>query len=658
VRRDAPFAVALGAVLTLIAFTTAGGDTDLGANTWTAIALVALGFGLVISVLIVGARARIWGGAALGLFAALALLSALSIAWSIVPDKSWVEAGRVAGYLGAFAAALALVRLAPERWRAIVGGILLASLALSAWAVLVKVFPGSLDRQEQYGRLLAPFGYWNATGLMAAIGLVPCLWLGARSEGGVAERAISVPGTALLVAVIVLSYSRSAVLAALVAVAVWLIAVPRRLRSALVLALAGAGGALISAWALHAASFTHDNVALSTRISQGRTFGIVVLVVVIALVPLGYLALARADKTPLSGASRRKIGTALICLVALVPIAGIGAAAASTRGLGGQASRVWNDLTSTQRVGDTPGRLVALANSRPSYWHEGLTVGEHALLAGVGADGFGTAQTRYADDTLHAGHAHSYLIQTFADLGLIGVALSLALLVAWVVAAARALREGEERSGFAAHAVERAGMWSLLCVVLALGVSSTVDWTWEYAGVAVPAVIAAGWLAGRGPLEQRGGRRPSGTSSGVGVRLTATGLAALAVLICWAILQPLRSNDAQSAAITALTSGNGSAALADANTAVSTDPVAAAPLWVRSEVYSALGDRGRALSDALAATALQPQNPQTWAFLGRFYMAAHEPHKALAALERAHALALSDPLVAQQLAAAQAQAGA
>jgi hypothetical protein len=649
VRRDLPLTILLAALLVLIASTTAGGDTNLAANTWTAIGLILLGFGLVIAVLIAGAPGPAWGGPSLALFAALALAEALSIAWSIVPDKSWVEAGRVGGYLGAFAAALALARLTPQRWRVLIGGILLASVAVSAWAVIVKSLPGTLDRQEQYGRLLAPFAYWNATGLMAAIGVAPCLWLGSRRDGRVVERVAAVPSSALLIAVVVLSYSRSALLAAVVGLAIWLAAVPLRLRSVLVLALGGVGGAVISAVALHSVAFTHDGVSLSTRVSDGRTFGLVVLVVLVLLAPIGYLALEYADRRPLEEATRRRIGIALICLAALVPVAGIAGAAASSRGLGGQVSRVWSDLTSTKRVSDNPNRLTALANSRPSYWHEGLTVGEHALLAGVGADGFGTAQTRYTDDTLPAGHAHSYLIQTFADLGLIGVGLSIGLLLAWALAAARPLARGPSELES-----ERAGMWALLCVVLAFGVSSTIDWTWEYPGLAVTALIAAGWLAGRGPLTQRVGIRPRGSSPGLGARVLATGLAALAVLIAWAIWQPLRSSNDQTAAIAALGAGNASAALADANSAVATNPVGAAPLWVRSEVYSALRDHARALADARAAVSLQPQNPLTWTFLGQLYLSDHQPKRAQQALAHAHVLALSDPVVAQLLASARA----
>ncbi len=40
-------------------------------------------------------------------------------------------------------------------------------------------------------------------------------------------------------------------------------------------------------------------------------------------------------------------------------------------------------------------------------------------------------------------------------------------------------------------------------MVVAFGVSSAIDWTWFVPGVAVPALVAAGWLAGRGPLWER-----------------------------------------------------------------------------------------------------------------------------------------------------------
>ena len=68
-------------------------------------------------------RAGAWGGVTLLLFAALAALTFASIAWSVQPDNSWVEANRTVAYLAAFAAALALARLLPERWPALLGAL-------------------------------------------------------------------------------------------------------------------------------------------------------------------------------------------------------------------------------------------------------------------------------------------------------------------------------------------------------------------------------------------------------------------------------------------------------------------------------------------------------------------------------------------------------
>ncbi len=495
-------ALLLAAGLTVVAFATTSQSiiVNLAPNTWVEIVLVLAACALALAVLLRGARGPAWGAVTLALFAALGVLSALSIAWSVAPDVSWIEAARTAAYVCAFGSGLALARLFGERWRALIGAIAVLALALSGWALLVKVFPATLDRQDSFGRLLAPFGYWNATGLIAALGLPAWLWAGARRDGAVAARALAFPSVGLLVAVVVLSYSRGAVLAAVLSAVVWFALVPLRLRGAAVLALGAAGGALLSASALGLVAFTHDGVALSTRVSDGHTFGLVALLVLALLAAAGFVAVRRLDRISLSPQRRRKLGSVLIGMLALLPLAALAALSASARGLTGEISHVWSSLTSTSgRVGFGPGRLVDLANSRPQYWREGLTVGGHAPLQGVGAGGFQFAQTRYMDDTAFAEHAHSYLIETFADLGLIGLALSLSALIAWCAAAARTVRR---RDG---HDAERAGMATLLSVVVAFGASSCIDWTWFIPGVTLPALLCAGWLAGRGPLDQRVG---------------------------------------------------------------------------------------------------------------------------------------------------------
>ena len=313
----------------------------------------------------------------------------------------------------------------------------------------------------------------------------------------------------------------------------------------------------------------------------------------------GFAAAFAMDSLVLPPQTRRRLGTALVTLVALVPVGGVVALAVSSRGLTGEVSHIWTTLTNPKGgVGNSPGRLVQFGNSRPQYWSEALQVGDHAPLKGVGAAGFGVARTRYTTNPLIVGHAHSYVFETFADFGLIGVALNLALLVAWGLAAARTV--GVRTPVPPERSAERAGLLTILCVVVVFGVHSTIDWTWFVPGTALPALLCAGWLAGRGPLAHPVGRRAQRRrlSRSPGMSAAVAGLVAAAILCAWAIWQPLRSADADSAAITAISRGDTRSALSDARTAAARDPLAVEPLWELSAIYSALGDRQAAREGA------------------------------------------------------------
>ncbi len=664
---DAVLGTALAAGFALIAFVATGG-TDLAQNTWVEIALTALGAACAVAVVLLGARGRASGVTTLILFAALAALTYLSIAWSVQPADSWVEANRTLSYLAAFGAAMALARLAPARWPAVVGAVGTVSVVVCGYALLTKVFPGSLNAGDTLGRLRVPFDYWNATGLMAALGLPACLWAGARPAAGRALRALSVPAIAVLLTVMMLSYSRGALIAAAVGLACWFALVPLRLRATLLLGLGALGGVIATAWALGHHAITHDGASLAARTSAGHGFGEVLLVVGALMALAGLGAAVALDRTALPAQVRRRIGTALIVLVALVPVAGIAAVAASSRGLTGEISHVWTELTSptSPQPGNNPGRLAELGNSRPLYWSEGLKVGEHALLAGVGAAGFDTARTRYNSSQLEVAHAHSYLIETFADFGLIGIAVSLALLVAWGIAAARTLEIRARPRGPAAagddsqdaareHAAERAGLITMLAVVVIFGVSSLIDWTWFIPGVAVPALACAGWLAGRGPLSAPVGRAEArrGLLASPGAAAGAIGIAAATLVAAWFVWQPLHSANEFGAAISAMSRGESATALADAQSAAAADPVSVDPLIELSEIYLARGNPTAARQELVKATALQPSNPQTWQALGQFDLSQHQADLAVLELQAAQQLDLSSVSLVQQIAGAQ-----
>jgi hypothetical protein len=652
---DFVFGSALTVALFAVALLTAGG-VDPAPNTWTEIVLTLIGAGLGIAALVSCAPARAWGLVTLLLFAVLAALTAASVLWSVQPENSWVEAGRTASYLAAFGGALALARFVPARWPAVVGAIAAVAALISLFALLVKVFPETLDPNETFGRLRAPFDYFNATGLIGALGLPACLWAGARREPTRVLRALSVPAIAILGTVIVLSYSRGALLVTVLGVAVWFAVVPLRLRGAVVLAAGLAGAVVLSGYALTTHALTHDLVPLQSRTSAGHGFGVVLVVVLALLTAGGYACALAMDRVPVAADTRRRVGIALLVVVALIPAAGVVALAASSRGLTGEVSHLVSKLTNANSgATNAPGRLIQLGNSRGRYWNEGLKVGEHALLKGTGALGYGTAVTRYTTDANTVSHAHSYVIETFADFGLIGVAVSLALLVAWMGAVRRTLAG----SGSPEHAAERAGLLTLLCVVIVFGAHSAIDWTWFIPGTAIPALVCAGWLAGRGPIAAPVGRSESRRrlldSPGVGA--VALTVVTLTLLGTWEIWQPLRSADDQSAATAALEHGDSNAAIADARTAADVDPVDVEPLWQLAAIYSGRGDNLAARRELQSATARQPENPQTWLQLGEFELQVHQPRRALRSLRRAVALDQGSAEAAAALAEAQRQAG-
>jgi Flp pilus assembly protein TadD len=122
----------------------------------------------------------------------------------------------------------------------------------------------------------------------------------------------------------------------------------------------------------------------------------------------------------------------------------------------------------------------------------------------------------------------------------------------------------------------------------------------------------------------------------------------LAIAAVWVVVQPLRSSDSYSSAVTAGVAGNGSVAFSDARRAAAEDPVSVDPLFLLSQLYNALGDAGSARRELVQATSRQPSNPATWQELGCYDFAHHHPSTAadfrrLLVLEPADTQAQTNP---------------
>ena len=262
------------------------------------------------------------------------------------------------------------------------------------------------------------------------------------------------------------------------------------------------------------------------------------------------------------------------------------------------------------------------------------------------------ARLRHRKSEQVSRHAHGFLPQTLADLGLVGAGVALALLAAWIAAAARTtglyprLRRraprllGDRRD----WDPERIALVALTLTAVVFGMQSAIDWTWFVPGPAVMALTAAGFVAGRGPV--RAGVGPAApeavaTEPGdelredeprlrvLGARLrrpslprvvAAAGVLLAALLCAWALWQPERSERLGTRALELIEQRDFSGAIREAEAAEDADPLSPRPLLIRAAAETASGRERRALG-TLERTVLRfPGEPQTWLRLASFQL--------------------------------------
>jgi hypothetical protein len=638
----------LAAVICLIAFTAEGG-LRVGRTTPAEIGLI-LGGGAAVcgALLLAPRRERFWGGGPLALLLALAVLTALSITWAATPSEAWLEANRTLAYAAVFAGAVALAHSVPGRWSAVVGAITLSAVVISAYAVLTKIFPGALNPDEIYARLREPFGYWNSVGLAAALGVPGCLWLGTRRTGHQALNALAYPALGLLVLTMLLSFSRGAVLAAALGAIFWIATVPtRRLRAAAVLIAGSAGGAMIAAWAFGQSALTDDRVPVDLRNTAGLQLGLLVVVTLglLALIGLG-IGFARAQRAP-TQLERDRAGVALLVALALAGLGGVVALSLGDRGLTGSISARWHQLTdaSAPLPRNDNSRLTSAGSVRARYWDEALKIFADNPGVGVGAGGYAVVRKRYRTADPAVRHAHGYVVQTLADLGLAGAALSLALLAAWLASALRATGLRRRDRG-RPYSPERIGLLTLFAVVIVFGVSSFIDWTWFVPANAAVGLLAAGWLAGRGPLGARGPDELP-VRAGFVERLRAgirdrpraicAGVTAVLVLVAvWTVYQPQRADAITQDSLDTLATGNADKAREQARHAHDINPLSLDPLYALWTIEASAGRNFAARRALEEAVRLQPANPEPWLRLAEFELnTLQRPKVALTAIRPA-----------------------
>ncbi len=287
--RFAAVPLALPGALTLVLAFRAGGFFP-GTTAWLAIALCVAA---VLQLTLADAPLAGWSRLLTALVGALGLLATWTYAsglWSGAPARAVLEYDRTLAYL--LVAALAGMRgrragdlTAMLRWT----GLAIALVALAG--LLSRLLPALIPTELGFdpGRLAFPVTYWNASGILAAIGLVLLLGTcGAEREPDWARLAAAGALPAVTGALL-LTFSRGGVGAAVLGTLVLLLAAPGRRwllvvpavavpSAVLVLALLGADRLTSEEFATAAASGERSQVL---GVLAGCTIGAVLLSAVV-----------------------------------------------------------------------------------------------------------------------------------------------------------------------------------------------------------------------------------------------------------------------------------------------------------------------------------------------------------------------------------------
>ncbi|HZB74708.1 MAG TPA: O-antigen ligase family protein [Solirubrobacteraceae bacterium] len=630
----------------------ARGGTELTRLTVTETAIVLLS-GLVIAAAFVwGRRGAIQGVTTLLLFAVLAVLTALSVLWSIAPELSYVEAGRTFTYLSIFAAAVAATRLVPRAAPRVLEGLLIGAVVPVAYALASRVWPSTLAENEVSSRLGQPFGYWNAVGCVAAMAVPLALWLGSRRGGSPIARVAAYPAMGASILTILLTQSRGAAAAAIIGAIAWFALVPLRLRSLPVLVAPLVAATAVGVWALSKDPFTKTLQPLSAKESVAAEFGGLVLLMLVLLLLVGAAVETGSARRVPTARVRRRMGVAAVTLACVVPLAGLTSVAFSERGIG---DRI-DELTSETDIGpqEGGGRVFAAASSRGKYWREAFRVFDNRPLEGVGAGAFAVGRLRHRTDMSVTRHAHGWIPQTMADLGLIGLGVTTLLMLAWVVAAMSATGLLPRRLTTPPDAgtppprrdwdPPRIALVTLAIIPLVFAVQSLLDWTWFVPAPMAMALVAAGFVAGCGPLgvEERltTADPPDATRRTwrpANPRLPAAlATIAAALLLAWAIWLPEASDRATNDALALADERQFARAIERTEEARDLNPLTPDPLIVRASVETRAGREDDARQSLEKAVLSFPGDPQTWYRLASFQLGTLDaPEQALETLRGA-----------------------
>lgn len=446
---------------------------------------------------------------ALGLVAgALSLLAGwmlVSSGWSGAGARALLEFDRSLVYVLAVLL-FGTLAMTPGRLAWMLRGVAAAVVAVCLVALITRTLPAvwPIGDNIEPARLSYPVTYWNALGLLAALGTIACVHLTCGSREPRWLRPLAAAAVPITVCALYFTLSRGAIAAGAIGlVAYLLLARPGAALGGLLATVPAAAVAVRSAYGAPALVF--DNPVGPAAVAQGR--GVAITIAACALgAALVRLAAAWWLDPRLSGRAaalgRRSrlalLGAAAIALLAAVVVTGLPGRVATQyqqfvdRRVVRESADARTRLTDPSNNGRLDGWGVAVDNFRSRPW------------VGSGAGTFEILWNRDRPFEFQTIDGHSLYLETLAELGVVGGALVVVALLTLMVGGLRRAR-GPDRALLAA----------VSALLVTWIVHAGVDWDWEMPVVTLP-VLALGAAAlavaiprrpaaGAGPASQPGG---------------------------------------------------------------------------------------------------------------------------------------------------------
>jgi O-antigen ligase len=527
---------------------------------------------------------------ALALFAIWTLLSA---SWSDAPGRALIEFDRALLYL----LVLLLFGLTgrDERWLGwAVRGLALGIVAVSAASLITRLAPDvwEVAPNIQNDRLSYPLTYWNGLGMLAAVGFVLCVHLTCSVREARAIRLVGAAALPPLATVVLLTYSRGAILAGLIALVAYLVlGRPRAVVSGLVAGLPPTAVAVVTAY--QAKLLSEANVPVERAADEGHDVAAVLIACMVAAALIRALLLRLDGRVPGLGLGRLSLPVRIAAGVAALAVA---VAVFTAAGGAGYADRLYDRFLEGNAVSAesdaTRERLTDPGNNgRLDHWRVALEAFADEPLHGDGGGTYRLIWEERRDTPYTVNEGHSLYLEALAEYGIVGALLLVVAIIAILAGAAARIR-GAERALYAA----------VFAVSLGWALHAGVDWAWEMPAVTAWVFALGGMVLARPP----GAREVRLRRPGFVWRLPVVlGLAALAVTPVLMAVSQLHLNDAAQAFRSY-----------DCRPAVDSSLSSISALDVRPEPYELLGYCNAALGDPrLGAEALEravDRDPNNW----------------------------------------------